>query len=277
LFYITTALYSEAKPFIEHFRLKKIHETSRFQVFANEEMTLILTGVGIFSSAIATAHVLTLFRARPDDLLINVGICGTPHDHLPIGQALLCNKIIHHETGQTFYPDILVQHDLKECTLETFSHPVRREMRSSVQGDVVDMEGYACCAAASTFLAPHQIYVVKVVSDFLDESEVTPHTVSRCIGDNIPAIERLMQAGRGLVSENKNILNEEEERLLLQIRDRLRLTATVYHQLVQLAIQYKIRTGGDLSCLYPYGSVQVQSKNEGKIALANIKRQLLYE
>ncbi|GIM48106.1 hypothetical protein DNHGIG_36550 [Collibacillus ludicampi] len=277
MFYFTTALYSEAKPLIDYFQLKKLHSSTRFQIFANEKITLIITGVGIFSASIATAHLLTLNRVKDEDIFINIGICGTAHDHFQIGQPLLCHTIIHHDTNQTFYPDILIKHNLKECALETFSQPVHLDMKTCITGDVVDMEGAACFAAASTFLAPHQIYVLKIVSDFLDEAQITPQSVSSLIKDNIPALERLMRASHGIVAGNKEILMEEDYLLLQQIRDQLHLSVTLYHQLMQLAIQYKIRTRQDLSCLRAFLSVHAESKHEGKMAFAKIKRQLLYE
>lgn len=275
MIYLATALYAEAKPLIDHFHLKKSKADTRFQWFTNGELSLILTGSGAISAAVAVSHMLTRCGAGPQDLFVNIGIGGTRHRDWQQGETVLCHKIIDHHTGHAYYPDILIRHDLREGVLETFSRPVQKDQ--TVQGDVVDMEGYGCCAAASAFFSPHQVYVIKIVADPLAPDTVSPEQVSTLIGSHLPLLESLLEVAGSLVREEKEVLTEEERQLLQQVAQRLRFSVTMGNQLKDLAIQYKIRTGKDLSLLLQdYLSVSVQSKQEGKMCFAYIRQKLLY-
>lgn len=275
MLFLATALYCEAQPLIETFRLKKRLLSNRFQVYENEQITLIITGVGMISAAIATTYLLSTNGVQEGDRFFNIGICGTSHQGISFGQAFLCHKIIHHDTGYTYYPDILIPHDLQEGTLESFSRPVTFDMQNEVKGDLVDMEGFGCFAAASVFLPPHQLYVVKIVSDLLN-NRVSPETATKLVAEQMPAIKRLLHASQQIQTGQQEILNEEDLSLLQQLRDQLHLTATMYHQLIQLATQYKIRSKQNLDSLREYGYYQVTSKQEGKMMFERIKRQLLH-
>ena len=47
MLYIVTALYIEAKPLISLFNLKKDNTFTKFQVFSNENIKLIISGTGL--------------------------------------------------------------------------------------------------------------------------------------------------------------------------------------------------------------------------------------
>ncbi len=275
--YFAVALYSEAKPLIEHFRLKKEPPFSRFQIFANGRIRLAVTGPGAMNAAVSTAYMLTLHRPEGDGVFFNIGICGAASDLFTIGQPVLCHKIIHRETNRTYYPDMLIAHSLREGVLETVSRPVQAGADGDLKGDFVDMEGAGCYEAASAFFAPHQMYFLKIVSDKLDGRSLTPEEVSALVQRNIPVVERLMELGESIVSRRRPALDEEEWSLLARVREQLKLSATLNHQLIQLAVQYKIRTGRPLARLFDALDMQAQSKHEGKILFEQLRRKLLHE
>lgn len=62
MLYMTTALYCEAKPFIQHFQLKKTDQFHKFQVFLGEEITLIITGVGEIAASVAISSVCSIIQ-----------------------------------------------------------------------------------------------------------------------------------------------------------------------------------------------------------------------
>jgi hypothetical protein len=276
MFYISTAMYSEAKPIIEHFHLKKQPSPSRFQRFTGPEMALIVGGAGTLAAAVSTAYLLTAHHAGENGVFINIGICGSASRRLIPGQPVLCHKIIHHETKRTYYPDMLIRHEMAEGTLETFSRPVNSDMRQAIEGDIVDMEGAGCYEAASVFLPPHRMHFIKVVSDALDADRLKARDVSHYIGEALHVVENLMENASHLDSANDDNLDETDLRLLEAIQDRLRLSVTMRHQLHQLAIQYKIRTERPLDCLVDFLSADVQTKSEGKMCFEQIKRRLLH-
>lgn len=46
MIYIITTLFIEAKPIIEKYKLKKDKTSQKFQIFSNEKIKLIISGVG---------------------------------------------------------------------------------------------------------------------------------------------------------------------------------------------------------------------------------------
>ncbi len=146
---ISTALYHEAKPLIQHFRLKKAIlpslQPGRIQLFTghpsspDREIWLVVGGTGPLAAAVATTYALTAALThlhgyagnKPSQngpLFLNIGICGAVRKDWPRGEAVLCHKIIHHDTGRAYFPDVLIRHPFREGVLETFSHPVTAAM-----------------------------------------------------------------------------------------------------------------------------------------------------
>jgi len=75
MIFFVIAFHPEAKPLIEHFKLKKI-PSSKFETFSNNQVFLILTREGMIKSSIGTTYLLTKFSAQEKDIAINLGICG---------------------------------------------------------------------------------------------------------------------------------------------------------------------------------------------------------
>lgn len=276
LHYIYTALYCEAKPLIEHFRLKKEPQATKYQLFAGDGIRLVVGGTGALRAAAATAYLLARHGANERDLFLNIGACGAARDGWPCGQAVFCHKVIHRDTGRAYYPDVLVRHPLREGVLETFSRPVTRNMRGETSGDVVDMEGAGCFEAASAFLPPHRIGVVKIVTDDLDATSVTAARISQYVRQNMPLLEQTMRALDGTNADPPDILDEQDASVLQAVAERLRLTVALTRQLRQLAAQYKIRTGSDLGCLHEFLHVRPTTKQEGKMLFERVKQRLFH-
>lgn len=166
MIYMAAALYPEAEPFIRTLGLKKQKEHTRFQVFASDTHTLILTGSGSLAAGIAVTYLLTCAGqhtaddsgSRAGDIFVQFGSCGAPAD-IPVGSLFLCHKITDAVTGRSFYPDMLYSSDFKEAALVTAPEP------ASKPAALTDMEGYGGYMAAFTFLPPNRIFTFKAVSD----------------------------------------------------------------------------------------------------------------
>lgn len=274
MIYITTAMYWEASPFIRHLGLKRDLEIVKFQVFKNEDITLIITGTGIAAAAIATAYLLTLSDAQSADLLINLGICGANTKKFSKESPVLCHKIIEHTTKKSFFPDVLFSHPFQEGTLETFPRVVNRYKDKDIEGELADMEGAGVFQAASLFLPPHQIHIIKIVSDFLEEERLTGDDATAMVERNAAQIISWIDKRGKALSAPKPVLTEEEEELLQTISKNLNLTAAMQHQLRQMAKQYQVRCGKTRDVLQPYISICSTTKHEGKMHFARIKEQL---
>ena len=75
MIYIFSAFYAEAKNIIDHYGLKKEKspEMVRFDVFANESIRLVITGVGEINAAAAVSNIGGAYGISPDDEILNVG------------------------------------------------------------------------------------------------------------------------------------------------------------------------------------------------------------
>ncbi|WP_128894029.1 5'-methylthioadenosine/S-adenosylhomocysteine nucleosidase family protein [Longirhabdus pacifica] len=277
MLYITTALYAEARPFIEKFSLKKKNAISNLQYFSNDDINLIVTGTGLMSAVMGTTYLLSSHSIQSHDMMFNIGICGAKSSHFTIGEAVICNKIVHHDTKRAFYPDILFQHALQEGSLESFSHIVDLQTDLHLESDMVDMEGAGWYYASSQFMSPHQLVCIKVISDYLDASHITSDQVTTWIDNQLPAIIHVQAALSTIIQPKKEIFNEEEKRWLDNIKTQLRLTVTQYHKLNQLTMQYKIRTKQPLEWIAPYATMPIVStKQERKEIFEQICKQCLY-
>ncbi|MCY6484934.1 hypothetical protein OW763_11330 [Clostridium aestuarii] len=275
MIYITTAMYCEAKPFISYLGLKKDMKSTKFQVFKNDEVVLIISGVGIVSSAVAVSHLLTKYKDEVCNLFFNIGICGVKDENIKTGSIFLCHKIICHDTKRNFYPDILFRHHFNEGVLETFSTVVNNEMKQEIEGDLVDMEGAGAYQAACMFLQPHQIHCIKIVSDLLDGENLTQSKVSEVIQGSVEDIYAWIKIRKDAWCPDIKVLNEEEEILLNKIRENFKLTTSMDYKLKRLAKQYKIRSKNLVDVMKPLCTIECKSKNEGKRYFAKLKEQFM--
>jgi spore photoproduct lyase len=72
MIYIVTALAGEAIPLINAFKLKKDLSFTKFDLFKNDEIRLIVSGIGKIRSSIATTYLLVKNSPSSDDRILNV-------------------------------------------------------------------------------------------------------------------------------------------------------------------------------------------------------------
>lgn len=277
MIFITTAMYCEASPLISSLRLKKDMVSKRFQVFSNDNITLIITGTGKVDSAIGTTYLLSQYKARSTDIYINIGICGKAQssDGFKIGDIIMCNKLIDYDSNKSFYPDIIFKHPFKEGILETFSTVINKQMKLNFKGEIIDMEGTGAYKAAEKFLLQHKIYILKIVSDNLEHDSINSESVSMIIEKNINAIDNWIDYMGNINLEQKSILSQEEEQLKNMICSNLNLTTTMKYELSKLCRYYKIRGNNLFQFLKIISEVRFRSKNEGKLYFAKIRKKLI--
>ena len=95
---IITALPAESRVFIDAFNLKPILDHG-WRLYGEEKYLLLQTGIGKLKAA---AAVSALLHSRKDiTTLINAGIAG---GHLPVGKAVIANRVTDSGTGASWYP-----------------------------------------------------------------------------------------------------------------------------------------------------------------------------
>ena len=186
---IVSAFYKEIAPIIKHYNLKKIN--APFEIFKNDEIIVIISGIGKLNSAIATTYILSTYKI---DFIINFGIAGS--SKFKIGEIFLINKI-----NENLYPDILYPHPFKE----TFINSVDKVITDG-KFNLVDMESEGFFKASTKFLDLDKIFIIKIVSDnlvcFRPDDEFMDNLIN-------PHIKNITDFINSLKSEKFNLIDEK--------------------------------------------------------------------
>lgn len=119
MIYLFTALYDEAYPFLQYYKMKKEINSLPFEMYRCEEqqICLTITGTGEITAATVVAAVCAMGHVKAGDIFVQCGICAGAEQKK--GVAYLCSKITEEATQKTFYPDILYRHPFPEAAVVT--------------------------------------------------------------------------------------------------------------------------------------------------------------
>ena len=131
MLYFITALYAEAKPIITHLSLRKNNDYIHSTVYENEHVTLLITGIGKLSAAIALTELLTRKPPAKQDILCNIGIVACAEQEKQ-NQLFFCNSITDACTERTFYPDLLFSVPCNTASLITVDHILTAEQLTTL-------------------------------------------------------------------------------------------------------------------------------------------------
>ena len=274
MIYIFSAFYAEAKNIIDHYGLKKEKspEMVRFDVFANESIRLVITGIGEINAAAAVSNIGGAYGISPDDEILNVGCGAGFSSDICLGSIFLGNKLTEQMTGRTFYPDMLMKANFRECEIVT----VARVLNEGCDSVVYDMEAAAVYQAAAFFVGPHRMHFIKLVSDAgerIDQSKITELCALQ--EDKICGyIDRLLSACADKAPMDDAQSSWNMDRLICDMR----CSKVMGDQLAQL-IKYCRLSGIDYKAVldeyYTNGLLPCESKREGKKCLFELKQRLL--
>lgn len=274
MIYIFSAFYAEAKNIIDHYGLKKEKspEMVRFDVFANESIRLVITGIGEINAAAAVSNIGGAYGISPDDEILNVGCGAGFSSDICLGSIFLGNKLTEQMTGRTFYPDMLMKANFRECEIVT----VARVLNEGCDSVVYDMEAAAVYQAAAFFVGPHRMHFIKLVSDAgerIDQSKITELFALQ--EDKICGyIDRLLSACADKAPMDDAQSSWNMDRLICDMR----CSKVMGDQLAQL-IKYCRLSGIDYKAVldeyYTNGLLPCESKREGKKCLFELKQRLL--
>lgn len=268
---IVTALDFEARAIIEHYGLIGMNNPY-FRVYVNDDIMLIISGVGKIRSSIATTYILSNIEDIEHCAVINVGLCGAQDTNYPLGMPILVNKIVDADTSYEYFPDILFPHDMVEEGLETHQVRISIDGGSHIGEKLVDMEASGFFESASTFLPPHRLSCIKVVSDHLDGYIPKKNEVIGMMQEAIPYIDCVCRAMLKDMETSTTVLDEDESAYLGKLARCLRLTVSQAHELYDIAFKYKLRTGEKLPPFDYIFDIKVSSKEEGKREFEKLKR-----
>lgn len=261
--YIVCALYAESKSLIQRFHLKRKETVKGVEVFENEDTSLILclTGTGKLAAASAVSAVLEHYDAGEEDCLIQFGSAGS---------TLKKGIYMIHEikdTCRSYYPDMLYDFGMKECSCKCVEE-VQRNI--PVSSTVYDMESAGVYVAANRRLGPHQMVFLKFVSDSGEKISASYLTQQASLyTDAIVEIVNFLQS----CEKQTFVLNDEEKEQVETFAEKLHCTKAMKDRMYQL-VQYA-KVAGVPFAEKMEGYEEVNSKEEGKKALEAYERSIV--
>jgi len=176
MLYIVTALKPEAQAFVDKYKLKK-NKLQNYTLFQNENITLIISGIGVNNARLATQTLINNFDICDDDIYLNIGICAAPKSH-SIGELLEVGEIIYTNTSYLFNPE--------KQTLTC-----KDKEASSEQATIVDMESYGFYDAVIHNPAIKKFHILKVVSDHFKPNTITKESTKSLLFNVIDDINSI--------------------------------------------------------------------------------------
>lgn len=187
LLVFATAL--EARPFIDHHRLKCLDEQQPCLTYEGDGMLLIISGMGFLKGGVALSQVLQTQEKSGNAItrVINYGIAGALTERFALEEVACIDRVVKYNPVEyaktrfnkffaSAFPEIrLTGHAENAVVLATSDHPVLTEGDARLaarRAHLVDMEGYGYAFAAGAFGIPIQL--IKGVSDYArKESEAS--------------------------------------------------------------------------------------------------------
>lgn len=178
MIYIVVALKAEAQAFVDKYKLHKITIGS-YKAFQNTQFIVIISGMGVHNSMLATQTLIDTFDIRDEDIFLNVGICGANREY-SIGELLVISEILY--KGKSY-----VLSDMKSRTITCVDEPIKDK-----RYQIVDMESFGFYEAVNHSPAIKQKYIFKVVSDHFEPENVTKERAKSLLFNQIDGIKSII-------------------------------------------------------------------------------------
>ena len=271
MLYIVTALYIEAKPLISLFNLKKDNTYTKFQVFSNENIKLIISGTGKIKSAIALTYLISNKDIRENDYIINIGFIASSNNSSQLGDIVYISKIQNAYSDTTFYPEMIYKHNFLEGSLTTFDKIIEKKIENI---EYIDMEAYGFFQTASIFFKKDKIIVLKIISDILKEKLEDRILIDfkdeNLFNENYKKIYDFLLKFVNTPTDNENNFNNNEQDLIKKVLENLKLSDTMTYEFFNILKYLKIKYE-NIDILKRYENIEVNSKVQGKKIFEEIK------
>jgi nucleoside phosphorylase len=159
MIYIVTALHAEAATLIENYQLTRV-EKKPFSIYQNDDIYLIISGIGKIEAAVATTYLLNHYQVGATDRLFNIGTAASSETSIAIGSLFKISKIIDFCSKHVYH---LAQGERALTCVDVAHHTPK-----GIKTPLIDMESVGVFIAAKKFLPTASIMIVKIVSDYTD-------------------------------------------------------------------------------------------------------------
>ena len=153
------ALHCEAKPVIDFYRLKKTPDHHGFDLYQNENMQCVITGIGKINAAAATAWIAALNQHQASLAWINLGTAGGA-EYEP-GRIFWVSKISQQNASKHLFPVPTFTSGFSTSACISLDEP----STDYHDTQIYDMEASAFFAIATRFSSAEQVHCLKVISD----------------------------------------------------------------------------------------------------------------
>jgi len=143
---IHTALLCEAQSFIEYYKLKKLNS----KIYLNHEIAILISGIGKQNTISTLDYMFLNYDIKK---ALNIGIAGCNDKKITIGDLYCTNQKI---TNIKTLP--LITSDTVVTTSDT------------LHTTLYDMEGSYFQQMSQKYLKDENIYIFKIVSDYLSDT-----------------------------------------------------------------------------------------------------------
>ena len=271
MLYIVTALYIEAKPLISLFNLKKDNSYTKFQVFSNENIKLIISGTGKIKSATALTYLISNKDIKENDYIINIGFIASSNNNSQLGDIVYISRIQNAYSDTTFYPEMIYKHNFLEGSLTTFDKIIENKIENI---EYIDMEAYGFFQTASIFFKKDKIFLLKIVSDILKEKLEDRILIdfkdNNLFDESYKKIYDFLLKFINISTDNKNNFDNNEQDLIKKVLENLKLSDTMTYEFFNILKYLKIKYG-NIDILKKYENIEVSSKVQAKKLFEEIK------
>lgn len=276
MIYIVCALYVEAKPLIDKYALKKESLYAKFQIFSNEKIRLIISGLGRIKSAIAISYLFENSNVDDNDLIINIGYCASTNPYDKLYEIVNISQIKSAYSKKACYPDMLYKHNFIEGTL--ICHDEIIETYKNRDNIYIDMESIGFFESAGMYLKKDRIIILKIISDIITENRNERQVFDINNQMNLERVyEKIYDFIENLInfSIKEEEFSELEKEYILKISRILKLTDTMYYEFLNILKYLKLSKQDILAFLKEYEVIEIKSKVEGKKEFENIKKRII--
>jgi hypothetical protein len=183
------ALASEARPLIDHFRLRRRAGTDAYPIYESDTMGLVVSGVGKIRAAAAVAYLHALRGPVADAPWLNVGIAG---DRVrTVGTGMLAHRIRDVATQKNWYPPLVFTPPCETTGVLTVEGPALAYPDSWA----VDMEAAGFYPTACQFSTAELVHCFKIVSDNEDTpmEAISAKATKTLVAQKLNVIEMLVR------------------------------------------------------------------------------------
>ena len=188
---IITALQDEAKPIIEFYNLSRESKQSDLKVYANNDFSLLITGVGR-KKVIDTLPIYLKRIYNPDSILINIGIAGgNPHSS-KIGNMYYIDKLSSEFSNNKYSFPIIDKIGIDKISLITVEKNINNN-DNNIYKELVDMEAAVITELAMKYFDLSKIKILKIVSDHMNIINWSSLNIKKLIRSKLDIISNVIE------------------------------------------------------------------------------------